>query len=761
MAPLLTESISDIDDLDIKTFISVLRRLPSMQATEKLDGQSLWVGVNESGNLFTSRASKNAQRFTSADDYPYYASNNGPRSAHGALARKVRDITSILRSGEIVEIEVLYGRQPNAVTYGLDNKNFISFRRGVEGTNDLKAEQLAGALENQEVSVKSIVVETTDGINLDRRLISQSFRFIGTQPVKNDLLKDVKLSKELNNLEKYLDKESGINGLTNGELMSASLGSIDKETRPAAKEAKDKIISTVKSQHKAVIKRALIDGLVSKVKPSLSATDLAGDEDVGVEGIVLKDPETGELVKITDKQSFATINQFNYAVRNQLVGLVRTTDDAAPLEARGGIVGQMKIRIADLLGHKDLALSREANQLFTNNKGETPTETLRNVAAILHGKDDYNGVKRKISAVISATLDEVASMLDKFNKYRNDAESTYRLKMPNGKAIGLSNEVIKRTLVTFAETRRNLTELKEKIDDTKSFDQLVAALYGKTARGVHSETSEDSALSESLELFERRNFVDTARFEEIMQPEMLIHAYVATLLMSVVILKVGDRRGRQLLKDKKHARLTKLTAEMSPLNFWGYGLWKLPTSLRKEVVAGVRPLVKKVPAFWIKMLHIDLSYDGDVPVDWHDHKKTIVFLLQHASKMVIDRVMNLVDDVFAYSEASYDDKVKLLPRLFFYAQQYVPTSPLIIRVKHIQHELLSGKETPLTMTPGQRLLGEDGEIAVDVSGNSAGYQATTSVNIAPTEIKLGRNNRIVPRKRNPKALKPKFERPKD
>lgn len=802
---LLTEGITHIEDLDVTAFIDAVRRIGQMQASEKLDGSNLWFGLDDQGKLYTTRAGKRdgAEKFYSESDYPYFAAYNGFRGAHAALQLKERDIKIALQPGDVVEIEVLYGRQPNAVAYGLDGKNFIAFLRGIEPTPDSKVDQLTGILNNSEVIVKTAVIDTPDGINLDRKSMSQTFRFVGVQKINPELLKSVKLETELKKLEDYLEDASGIGGLTNFQLMTTSLGSIPKDERPTAKAAKDAIISAVKNQHKLTIKKALLDRFVAKVKPALGANDLSGDEDNGVEGVVLKDPTTGEQLKIVDKDGFTTINQFNFAVRNQIAGMVRTLDDTAPLESRGGITGQMKIRIADLLGNKDLAMGRSAKKIFADNMGDTPPATLKNVAKILNGSQDFQGVKRKVEAVVQATIDELGNMLVKFQKHKDSTDDTYSLKLKNGKTMGLSPEIVRRTLMTFAETRRNLEELKDKVNQAKSFDNLIAVLYGRAAKAVHQTDGDDGGLEESFNtasieeatsmLLETRNFTDVRRYREEPDAQHMLQSYIATVLMATIIYKADDKRGAKLLKDKNNYRLTKYNDSMSPLNFWGYAVWNaekpaIAKLMQPGVAAAVNRITKKIPPQWSKNLHLDLSYAGDLEIDWDDHKKTMSYLLQYSEGMAgIDRIKNMLSDVFNYESLSFDEKTKLLPKVYFFGTQYVPTSPLITRIRFIQNNLLgNGFDALDDVTPPSsvstapmqsimKLLGEDGEI---VQSSEPGYKtpaaptgpngmpATTAnksgVKRDPTarEAQVGDHKRqIVKRKRNPDIKFRKFERP--
>ena len=141
----LSESISHIEDLPIDQFIDALRNMPGMTAQEKLDGANLWVGVDEDGQLFTSREGKRSgsDRRYKAEDWPLVSAYNQFRAAHAALELKADEIKRVLRPGDMVEAEVLFGRQPNSVTYGAGGKSYIAFLRGVNGSPDALAEQLS------------------------------------------------------------------------------------------------------------------------------------------------------------------------------------------------------------------------------------------------------------------------------------------------------------------------------------------------------------------------------------------------------------------------------------------------------------------------------------------------------------------------------------------------------------------------------------------------------------------------------------------
>lgn len=181
---LLAEGLKNFEDLDITAFIDAVRRIGQMQAAEILDGSKLYFGLDDSGKFYTSRSMKRTgERYYTELDYPLFASNNGLRAAHLALQYREKDIKIAFSPGDLAEVEIIYGRQPKAVSYGLHGSNFISLTRGIDPTPDSKVQSLASELEHKEVVVKSIVVDTPDGVNLERESVIQTFSFVGQQKI--------------------------------------------------------------------------------------------------------------------------------------------------------------------------------------------------------------------------------------------------------------------------------------------------------------------------------------------------------------------------------------------------------------------------------------------------------------------------------------------------------------------------------------------------------------------------------------------------
>lgn len=491
---ILQEGISHIEDLSNEEFISTVENIQDKVVTEKLDGANLWFGIDDIG-LFTSREGKSPKkaRFYDVKDYPEVANYNGFRGAHLALEKMEFTIRKHLKEGDLVEVEVLFGRQPNTVTYGVSGKNFIVILRGVGGTDEAKVAALANALNDKSTTVESTVVSSQDGEGLTASKESMVWEFAKVAPIKAQKLKTGEVSKILNAFKSFLTQPSSVEGYTNGELSTLGMGSVPKANRPDVKLAKEKLNDEILTKFKIPIKDLMLNGFVRKIKPFLQDKDnLHPAEDIGVEGVVIRDPVTGSQTKIVDKDVFTAINAFNSAVRSQISGLVKTTDQEATTESRGGVFGQARIRIADVMGNRDLALSSGVKRIISFFKKGTPEETAERLAETLN-IESIGSTKAKVVAILNNALTDINSILESFKK---DAEQ-YTLTLKTGKEIGISPTVMSKTLTAFAETKKEIKEIISAVAKSKTPAELVMALYGRTILSIHDG---DELMKEHTEL---------------------------------------------------------------------------------------------------------------------------------------------------------------------------------------------------------------------------------------------------------------------
>lgn len=482
----ILEGITHIEDLPLEKFLNTVENLKDKIATEKLDGANLWMGVDENG-FFTSREGKSKRnaRFYKVEDFPMVASYNGFRAAHLALEQVKSTITKVLQPGDMVELEILFGRQPNTVTYGADDLNYIVILRGI-GTDTAKVDLLAKKLDNTTVNVNSTVISSPDGDELQFDDEQMAWEFTQVKPIDNSKINSSEAGMMLGELKAFLKKKNeAFPEMTNQEVAEVKLGSVPKDEREAMKKERELVLAAIMANFKMPIKEILLNNYVRNVKPKLQARDLDPSEDVGMEGVVLRDKDTDDQVKLVDKDVFTAINTFNNFIRSNVSGLVRTDDQDAPIELRGGAFGQAKIRIAQLLGIRELAVSSTSKKTLEKFKGGSPEETAEKLGASIN-VESFQSVKTKIQAILNNALEEVDTILSQF---KNESES-YKLKLKTGKEIGLSPEIVKRNLTAFAETKRDIRSVGEAVGKAESPAQLVAALYGKTIQSLFNGSND-------------------------------------------------------------------------------------------------------------------------------------------------------------------------------------------------------------------------------------------------------------------------------
>lgn len=204
---LLQEGITHIEDLPPEDFVKAVRNMSKMIATEKLDGANLIFGFNSEGKFYTSREAKGgSDRFFSTDNYTTRAADNGFKSAHAALQKVSPKLKKVIDAGEAVEVEVLFGRQPNAIVYGA---NYIAFLRMIPGDSgempdQNKIKQLHSELQGDEVTVSVPVTTTDDGLKLKTEPTKFQWKFTSVSYVESHQFAEVDVQDELAKFEQWI-----------------------------------------------------------------------------------------------------------------------------------------------------------------------------------------------------------------------------------------------------------------------------------------------------------------------------------------------------------------------------------------------------------------------------------------------------------------------------------------------------------------------------------------------------------------------------
>lgn len=768
----IKESITHIEDLPLvdkvdksgklvqKNFIDRIAELAKMRITEKLDGSFLRFGIDNDGKFYTTRDGKGLFYKTSDWGVTTFETQGmvGFKGAHLALKEHLSLIKKVMPNGTAMDIEILFGKQPNAITYGIEGFNYIAFLKSAVGTDDtIKADQtrvgkLVDALKDQTSNVKLNILDTDDGIKITKTLTDTAWKFTSAKTIDGKKIDDVNIKEELAALKSFLSKknsaakEIGLD-MTNFQVATANLTSIDRKLRDAIADEREALNGKIMNDFKLSIKEKLLKNFVKKVKPGIN--DKQGINDSDIEGVVLLDPDTDEQIKIVDKDVFTAVNTFNQSVRKELKGAVRTTDPNASIDSRGGLLGDTKIRIANMFGISELARSASAKQVFGSYKGADVSETVNNfVKSLSHANE--NAYRRKISAILDNSINVLS---EKLSEFKQNYQS-YKLTLKSGAVVGYSPETVKRTLLAFAETRRTLTDLKKQIDSSRSMADIVNALFGKHIEMIHTEQQ----VAESLDSIES-NYAQTGdsrtKIVQGMGSQQIIDAYLATYLASLILLRAGDKTAAKMLRDPSHARLDKYSATMSSLNFWGYVAMepRKSASLHNKKVQGELDVIsQRILSSRLREIHSPINASTNLTLNWDRVDDNLRVLMLRLERRTATNIAIRVA-LLRWDSIDGPEKTDALSKAFYYLMRSDPGSNLLSRLR----ATINAKQIHIT---NEGLIADVAKLHEDGEGGDAGAPAadvsepamTTASSIAnyPFRLFKGKVVRRVPRKMSKK-----------
>ena len=407
-------NIKHIEDLPKKDILYIIDHLDEMEITEKIDGSNLTFGFNSTGQFYTSRTSKGSkQQFFSVDQYPLSPVNNAFKAAHVALS-------SVLTSQPVPNteftVEVLLGRQPNAVVYGSNRIVFLT--------------DVPFKIDGHTTSVVTEHVYTTDGILLRTKPIETTWTF-SKVPKINDI-KHINISSDLSTEN---------------------------------------------------IKSLLITKLLSSIRPKFRDVKVEDYEDFGIEGVVIQDPRTGIITKVIDKERFTLINQFNFAIRNEIKSTGPRFNSAKNrhlYHTFAATIGYKNTSIYDTF----LSSLAEFFGIDGLNKYLTITRTLKkyqsidNVIDNLKCPTDISVVKPFCVAAVERAIEQLEEGLDTFKSQWK----SYELILNNGKTIRYSSTIYERTLTVFAEVLSEFLCLVDNLLSATTTTDIITTLYEKQVR---------------------------------------------------------------------------------------------------------------------------------------------------------------------------------------------------------------------------------------------------------------------------------------
>ena len=468
-----SSGIPHIEALPPETFINAIENISKFIITEKLDGANLIFGFDDKGRFYTSRERKGGIKRYSVNEYSDESMNNGFKAAHAALEQIKELLLKIVGRGNAIEVEILFGRQPNAIVYG---SNYIAFLRAVRSDsnnqpNQQIIDQLYTKLENKTVTVEVELITTDDGIELKKVKTPIKWKFARASVIDNKVFSSIDVSKEIRRFRDWLYEEIRLDDnfvLTRNDIITSNLNKIPKKYREQVKHLREQFKTQAKEQFILPVKEIYINNVLRKLKPKLRDIEVSDDEDLGIEGVVFLDPETQFQFKLVDKDLFTTINNFNWLVRSLIKTTSRGRRIDLPLfsDREIDIFNSLMMKIGKLFDHKQLEHSSSIKQFFKRYKGNNLDETLTNVAkTIYHNTDD---IKHEILKYIKQGINELDQLYEKYI----DNVDKIKIELKNGKTIKYNKEIHKRTLLEFAETRKTLFDYLEKIKNAKDIKAI-------------------------------------------------------------------------------------------------------------------------------------------------------------------------------------------------------------------------------------------------------------------------------------------------
>lgn len=478
--------IKHIEDLPPYQFIDVVKNFYDYRVTEKLDGVNLVFGYDARGYFFTTREMKGGGRQYWPNEYLSGPANNAIKSAHTALQNISHLLVRNVDADDLVEVEVLFGRQPNAIVYG---SNYIVPLRMIEG-HESKLNFLNQTLLDQTSTVTVSISSSLDGTSLIYKPQKQTWKFAAVPevPKREWTYAYTMVLKDLKQYENWIGVSCGEGwDFPNGDLLNLNLNSVKKDERPLLKalrlEAQQK-----STKYKLQIKEHFLN-VLRTIEPELRDVDVEEWEDFGIEGVVLRHKETGEQFKIVDKEVFSTINQFNHAIRNEIKNTF--SGGRQKFEATLGrsydLYNGLLENLAYLFGIEGLSRISTIKRTLRKFRGDDLNETLKNVAteiAYKMNREAY-GYASSFKHAVQIILHNHIEMLHRhLDEYKENWQS-YRLTPKTGVEIRYTNEIHHRTLTAFADVKEELTEMLDVINIANTPQDIVLALYGKQLLSIH------------------------------------------------------------------------------------------------------------------------------------------------------------------------------------------------------------------------------------------------------------------------------------
>jgi hypothetical protein len=481
-------SIKHLQDLPVRQFLDVIQRFDEFTITEKVDGAALVVGRDREGRVYTSRSNKGlAERYYNDYQYRQTPANAGFINAHNYL-KMVHENT--MERGSAYEVEVLYGRQPNAIVYGTNGIVFLRPLIGDDGelSPPINDERWGGTIFRRSWdAVPTIGFVSLDGKTIQDDHASTPWR-TAMVPTVNSAIFGVPHKNLIQTFVSWL--EADMSGWTNEDLLNANLTSVPVADRPVVKQLREN------AQYSAeLMKQRIVQPYIDTLRTMTSGLcdmKLRDGEDIGIEGVVFLNPETQEQFKIVNKLEFTSINAFNHLVRNSIRKTSHGKIDPKVITFGGlhqlsdvdsiydGFLQSMNNQLwpvgANL--HSGMGIKRELRK----HQADVYQRTLDNVVEWLTLEDNRHVAVFRSSVVHHCKIH--LALLNERREWYLDKMSEFGIQLDGGRWLGYSKAIHNRTMLMFAELEIELNTIREVASFARDKRVIIEEIFRKQLAGL-------------------------------------------------------------------------------------------------------------------------------------------------------------------------------------------------------------------------------------------------------------------------------------
>lgn len=423
-----------LEDLDIDDFLTLMDNFDRCLFSEKIDGVNLQAGKNKQG-FFTERKLKGGKKYWSPYDYPAEESYDAFSSAHFLFRYCMRQYDSFydFKDGDLIDLEIIYGSQPNVIQYD-SGINRVIFLRQLEGTR---------TYDEKIINFRDKVIEIPPLRLFYDKPTKWKFELVPPIPY-NDMLNirySDKVNQILDELKEYLDRK--FEGMTYREIANLNLSHklpIDKEKAKVKREE----IRNKLYDYKMRAKNEFLPYLKTIVSNF-------SKQEAGIEGIVISYKDI--ITKIIDKNHFTEINKFIWKVREQI---------------RDEYMIPLDISLAAKMGHPLLGYQAQRKRYIQKLEKETGL-----TGPEIFYKTGYIPFNELYKEVL-----EVYDKLKEFQERYKSEYKTYVLELD--KTYTYNEAVHGKTLIYFSDSFKKLNNYIDFIEDKDKVNFLcLLSNYGE------------------------------------------------------------------------------------------------------------------------------------------------------------------------------------------------------------------------------------------------------------------------------------------